>query len=202
MCRPVCFAKLLSQWQFSWRWLRVAGMTAISSAKIRSSKCENMFHWIPRGLSEVVSRITQSMTTRNRILERIQPWSAPDLTLSKHSARPCQSILQNDTLFEMFINFHMMITTCILHVSGNPYALRIFQRLSGWALSNSLSRTKKLVSKGTFHSLHCSMMFRRAQNWYMQPRPLRDPACSYLHKCTQTKVWIYGTINTLPLLLW
>ena len=36
----------------------------------------------------------------------------------------------------------------------------------------------KLTNKGTFHSVHCSMIFRRAKIWSMHPLALRNPACS------------------------
>ena len=98
MCRPVRFVKLLSQLDFSWRWLWVAEMTARSSAKSRSSKHENKGHWIPQGRSDVVLRITQSITTRNKIGERMQPCLTPDLT-----GNDFQSILHNDTTFKVFI---------------------------------------------------------------------------------------------------
>ena len=38
----------------------------------------------------------------------------------------------------------------------------------------------KLIYKAKFHSIHCSMMFRRAKIWSMQSRPFRNPACSCL----------------------
>ena len=47
----------------------MADMSARSSAKSCSSKCETKVHWIPRGRSEVVSLITQSMATTKKIGE-------------------------------------------------------------------------------------------------------------------------------------
>ena len=54
-------------------------MSARSSAESCSSKCETKLHWIARGRSEVVSLITQSMATRNKIGERIKLCCTPDL---------------------------------------------------------------------------------------------------------------------------
>ena len=70
----------------------------------------------------------------------------------------------------------MMVTV----LCGIPYALKIFQMLSRWTLSNAFFKSMKLMYKGTFHSIHCSLMFRRAKIWSMQPRPFRNPACSCL----------------------
>ena len=80
MCRPVCIAKLLSRLDFFWRWLWVVDMTARSLTKSRSSKHENRVHWIPRGRSDVVLGIIQSITTRNKVGERMQPCLTRDLT--------------------------------------------------------------------------------------------------------------------------
>ena len=44
-------------------------MSARSSAESCSSKCETKVHWIPSGRSEVVSLITQSMATTEKIGE-------------------------------------------------------------------------------------------------------------------------------------
>ena len=41
--------------------------------------------------------------------------------------------------------------------------------------------------KGTFHSIHCSMMFRKAKICSMQPRPFRNPACSYLSLASEAQ---------------
>ena len=54
-------------------------MSARSSAKSDSSKCETKVHWIPRGQSEVFSRIIQSIATRKKIGERMTLCCSPDL---------------------------------------------------------------------------------------------------------------------------
>ena len=48
-------------------------------------------------------------------------------------------------------------------------------------LSNAFSKTMKLVNKGTFHSMHCSVMFWRGKFPTLQPRPLRNLVCSGLN---------------------
>ena len=157
MYRQVRFAKLLSRLDYSWRWLCVADMTAISSTKSTSSKHEGRVHWIPRGRSGVVLRITQSITTRNKIGEKMKPSLTAGLTGN-----------DSDRVFSTII------------LCGIPYALKIFQRLSRWTLSNAFLKSMKLIYKAKFHSIHCSMMFRRAKIWSMQSRPFRNPACSCL----------------------
>ena len=48
-------------------------------------------------------------------------------------------------------------------------------------LSNAFSKTMKLVNKGTFHSMHCSVMFWKGKSRTMQARPVRNIACSGLN---------------------
>ena len=191
MCRLVCIAKLLSRLDFSWRWwLWVADMTARSSAKSRSSKHENGLHWIPRGRSDVVLRTTQSITTRNKIRERMQPCLTPDLT-GNDSVRVYSTVTLH---LKCSYNVLNMMATILC---GIPYALKIVQRLSRWTLSNAFLKTMKLIYKGTFHSIHCSMMFRKAKIWSMQPRPFRNPACSYLNLASEAQsILLRRTLQT------
>ena len=83
----VCFAKLLSWFNFSWRLLGVADKTARSSAKSLSSKCENNVHWIPRGRFKVVyASPSQRLLVKK---DWIQSCRTPDF--------------RDDTAFEVFI---------------------------------------------------------------------------------------------------
>ena len=45
---------------------------------------------------------------------------------------------------------------------------------------NAFLKLMKLIYKGTFHSIHCSMMFWSAKIWSLQSRPFRNPTCSCL----------------------
>ena len=82
MVSPICFAYLSNRSVFSCRWSRFTDRNARSSAKSRSSNWEKRVHWIPLGLSDVVFRITQSMTTKKRMGERIHPCLTPDFTVN------------------------------------------------------------------------------------------------------------------------
>ena len=48
-------------------------------------------------------------------------------------------------------------------------------------LSNAFSKTMKLVNKGAFHLMHCSVMFWKGKSRTMQARPVRNIACSDLN---------------------
>ena len=63
---------------FSCMWVWLVDRTARSSAKSRSSRWLNIFHWIPRGRSDIVWHMIQSIVIRNRMGERTQPWRTPD----------------------------------------------------------------------------------------------------------------------------
>ena len=95
----------------------------------------------------------------NKTGEGIQPCRTPDST-----GRLCPSILEDDNSLEVFTTF-----------PGDDNNL-------GW---NSVCPIKVLLktlvtaeclkvelkNKGTFHSMHCSLMFRRAKTLSLQPPP-------------------------------
>ena len=125
---------------------------AMSSAKSRSSRTVSMFHRIPLLLSLVVLLITQSMTILKRIADITQPcltsvfiWNMMLLFFTLHAK----------LLWKLF----MMLTI----LSGIPYALNIFQRLSLWMLSKASWKSTKFMYNCLCHSVHCSMMLRSAK---------------------------------------
>lgn len=153
VCRKVCFANI----------------TLRSSEKSRTSKCENRVHWILWGRSEVVSCIAQLMATRNKTGEGIQHCRTPDLT-----GRLCPSILEDDNTLEVFTKF-----------PGDDNNLEWYSVCPIKVLLKTLVTVEclkvKLKNKGTFHSMHCSLMFRRAKTLSLQPPPFWNPACSCLN---------------------
>ena len=137
----------------------MADITLRSSEKSRSSKCENRVHWIPWGRSQVVSCIAQLMATRNKTGEGIQHCRTPDLT-----GRLCPSILEDDNTLEVFTKF-----------PGDDNNLGWYSVCPIKVLLKTLVTVEflkvKLKNKGTFHSMHCSLMFRRAKTLSSQPPP-------------------------------
>ena len=108
----------------------------------------------------------------------MQPCLTPDLT-GNDSVRVYSTV----TLHLSSYNVLMMATI----FCGIPYALKIVQRLLRWTLSNGFFKSMKLIYKGTFHSIHCSMTFRKAKIWSMQPRLFRNLACSYLSLASEAQ---------------
>jgi hypothetical protein len=82
MLSPVCLVYLFSLSVFSCRWVLFPYISARSSAKSRFSKWLNIVHCMPRLLSDVACLCIQSITTRKRIRDIMQPCLTSDLTLN------------------------------------------------------------------------------------------------------------------------
>ena len=54
-------------------------------------------------------------------------------------------------------------------------------QVDGYCHTSDLMKSMKVINKEWFHSIHCSMLLRRAKTWSMQPRPLWNPAYSCLN---------------------
>ena len=84
---PTSSENLLSRFVFSCMCAYFTASTARSSAKSRSSRNDVRVHWIPQGASDVVWLMTQSITTRKRMGDRMQPCLTPNLTSTILSGR-------------------------------------------------------------------------------------------------------------------
>jgi hypothetical protein len=62
-----------------------------------------------------------------------------------------------------------------------PCAVDISHNVSLCTLSKTFLKWMKFINRGVFHSMHCSMIFRRANIWSIHPRPFLNPACSSLN---------------------
>ena len=71
---------------------------AISSAKSRSSSVVNMDHVMLLFLSLMVFLITQSMATRNKMGEMMQPYLTPDLTANQSVVLLFSSIVHSKSV--------------------------------------------------------------------------------------------------------
>lgn len=147
MFKPTCMAKLFSLSVFSWRCLNFVENTARSFAKSSSSSCEKGVYWMPLGLSAVVFHIIQSIVTRKRIGEMIQPCCTPDFTGNYSDKCPSTMALHLTFLWNNLISETIF--------GGTPQDSMIFHRVSR---CKAFLKSIKLMCRGVFHLMHCSMM--------------------------------------------
>ena len=130
------------------------------------------------------------MATRNKTGEGIQPCRTPDLT-----GRLCPRILEDDNALEVLTKF-----------PGDNNNLGWYSVCPIKVLLKTLVTVEclkvKLKNKGTFHSIHCSLMFRRAETLSLQPPPseIQPVAASTLDLWHHQSLW--GIICRRPFWEW
>lgn len=146
---------------------------ARSSAKSRSSKCDSKSHCIPLDLSDVDFFITQSIVIRKSIGEMTHHFLTPDSIWNQSDVLLLRIMLHS--------NFSQNILMVVTSFDGIPQFLSIFYRVILLTLSKAFLKSIKVIRRGLFHSIHCSMIFLRVKIWSMQTLSFLNPACSSLN---------------------
>ena len=163
---------MLSQSVFSWICCQVWDNRAKLSAKLGSSSVEKGVHLMPLHWSSSVQWRTQSIAILNSTDDMTHPCCTPVLILKLSS--PGRRNMWSSS--RSICRYWQWVVEChMLSESAKDYPFECCQ---------TLSRNHNCL----FLSEHCSSIFRSVKIWSLQPRPLRNPACSFLRMSSTARV--------------